>query len=57
MTAAAAGLVGEALKLLVFLHSLVDGEEAQLEVLHVLLPAIIAAASINGKENQVYPCF
>uniref|UniRef100_A0A7I4B135 Uncharacterized protein n=1 Tax=Physcomitrium patens TaxID=3218 RepID=A0A7I4B135_PHYPA len=52
MTSAAAGLVGEALKLLVLLHSLVDGEEAQLEVLHVLLPAIIAAASVDGKENQ-----
>jgi len=57
VTAAGAGLVGEALKLLVLLHSLVDGEEAQLEVLHVLLPAIIAAASVNGKDNQVHPCF
>lgn len=57
MTSAAAGLVGEALKLLVLLHSLVDGEEAQLEVLHVLLPAIIAAASVDVKENQVYSCY
>lgn len=57
VTAAGAGVVGEALKLLVLLHSLVDGEEAQLEVLHILLPAIIAAAFVNRKDNQVYPCF
>lgn len=53
MTPVRAGLVGEALKLLVLLHSLVDGEEAQLEVLRVLLPAVISVASVNMHENQV----
>lgn len=53
MTVVAVGAVGEGLKLLVLLHSLVEGEKAQLEVLHVLLPAIISAASVNGEDNLV----
>jgi hypothetical protein len=53
MTALSAGAVGEGLKLLVLLHSMVEGEEAQLDVMHVLLPVIIAAASVNVRDNQV----
>ncbi len=53
MTAISAGAVGEGLKLLVLLHSMVEGEEAQLDVMHVLLPVIIAAASVNVRDNQV----
>lgn len=45
LTAKAAMSVGERLKLLVLLHSLVEGDEAQMEVLHILLPALISAAS------------
>ncbi|KAH9566013.1 hypothetical protein CY35_04G109200 [Sphagnum magellanicum] len=52
MTALSAGAVGEGLKLLVLLHSMVEGEEAQLDVMHVLLPVIIAAASVNVRDNQ-----
>jgi anaerobic C4-dicarboxylate transporter len=44
---------GRGLKLLVLLHSMVEGEEAQLDVMHVLLPVIIAAASVNVRDNQV----
>ena len=50
-----AASIGERLKLLVLLHSLVGGNEAQIEVLHVLLPAVIAAASANMvEETQVF---
>ena len=50
-----AASIGERLKLLVLLHSLVGGNEAQIEVLHVLLPAVIAAASANmAEETQVF---
>lgn len=41
--------VGERLKLLVLFHSLVDGDQAQMEVLHILLPAMIAAASTESE--------
>ena len=54
LTAKAAASVGERLKLLVLLHSLVGDNEAQVEVLHILLPAVIAAASANMvEETQV----
>lgn len=54
LTAKTAASVGERLKLLVLLHSLVRGNEAQVEVLHILLPTIIAAASANiVEESQV----
>ncbi|KAJ7552272.1 hypothetical protein O6H91_06G048200 [Diphasiastrum complanatum] len=51
MTIAAAGVIGESLKLLILLHSLVKNEQSQLEVLHVLLTIIIASASIDPSNN------
>ena len=56
LTTKAAASIGERLKLLVLLHSLVKGNEAQIEVLHVLLPVVIAAASANMVETQVFEC-
>lgn len=54
LTAKVASAVGESLKLLVLLHSLVQGDEAQIEVLHVLLPAIISSASVDvNDESQI----
>eukprot|EP00250_Pteridium_aquilinum_P004108 c14345_g1_i1 orf=134-6829(+) len=51
LTAKAATSVGERLKLMVLLHSLVEGDEAQMEILHILLPAIISAASPDSKTD------
>ncbi|GBG62555.1 hypothetical protein CBR_g31193 [Chara braunii] len=50
LTSSAAASIGEALKLFVLLHSLLDDPAGQLQVLYVLLPTIIVAAGphLNG---------
>lgn len=56
LTAKSAMSIGERLKVLVLLHSLVEGDEAQIEVLHILLPAMISAASAEFEpDSQVNP--
>ncbi|BBN09583.1 HEAT repeat-containing protein 5 [Marchantia polymorpha subsp. ruderalis] len=52
LTSASAAAVGECLKLLILLYSLVEGDEAQQNVLHLLLPAIIAAASFQKQGSS-----
>ncbi|KAL2632357.1 hypothetical protein R1flu_017043 [Riccia fluitans] len=49
LSTTSAAAVGECLKLLILMHSLVEGDEAQLNVLHLLLPAVIAAASFQSR--------
>ncbi|MCO5560613.1 hypothetical protein L7F22_014229 [Adiantum nelumboides] len=45
LTSKGAVSIGERLKLVLLLHSLVEGDEQHTEVMHILLPAIICAAS------------
>lgn len=52
LTTATAEVVGESLKVLVLLHSLVQGDEAQRQVLHLLLPIMIAVSSVSADGNS-----
>ncbi|KAI5062512.1 hypothetical protein GOP47_0023051 [Adiantum capillus-veneris] len=45
LTSKAAISIGERLKLVLLLHSLIEGDEQQTEAMQILLPAIICAAS------------
>ncbi|CAM6093367.1 unnamed protein product [Calypogeia fissa] len=53
LTTASAAAVAESLKLLILWHSLVEGDKAQQNVLHLLLPAMIGAATAETEAKSL----